>query len=118
MRLSFNSNPLGYPGGAPGFDPGHIAAQGISGTQGASFIPAGTSYLDIVTGKHLSLSGTLAQVMNGYIGPGFTSAGYYDASFLATNTSPGRTWAMICFFTNYLNSNLFLDSSSQANGIY
>jgi len=87
------------------------------GSLGASCFPVGTTYFDLLTLKSLHLSGTLAAVINGVIGPGFTSTGFFNSSILATNTSPGRTWALICFFTTSPNANTFMDSSSQVNGL-
>jgi len=65
------SHGLDFPqGNAPGFDPSHPAAQGISGVHGFSGVATGNGFANLITGKAGTYSlGANGSFINGIIGP-------------------------------------------------
>jgi hypothetical protein len=88
--LIYPSNPLAFPGGAPGFDPTHPMAHGIVPGHGFSGVAQGANFIDLLSGQ--VGAPTLTSAKNyGPIGPSVllnssTSTVAFSGQPLATDT--------------------------------
>lgn len=110
--LTQYSNPLAYPAGyAPGYNPSHIAAGGTR----FSGISVPGNFLNILSGKVGTLSGTPTWAVKSYVGPVtyFTSS---SASFTGQSTANDEacTIGTIVYPINQNNSCVFSSSGDNA----
>lgn len=108
-------NLLAYPGGNPGFNSSHLAANGISGRRGFSGVASGASMFSPLTGKPASLVGTFSGSIGGLIGPGvsFTSVTSKMTFTGAVGPEQKVTIASIFTWPGGHDGTLFSSSSGQ-----
>ena len=113
LPLSIGS-PLAFPAGrAPGFDPTHIAAQGISQGHGFSGIANGASFVNLLSGTNAARS-ILTASLNGNIGPALTLGTVSTARFSGQSTvnDANVTLASIIWPTSLASSGSILATST------
>ena len=83
--LIYQSNPLAFPGGAPGFDPTHPAAVGTI----VSLITSGGTFINLINGEAVtSTVGSPLLAMDGLIGPSVNDAASLELNYaIASPTS-------------------------------
>lgn len=108
-------NLLAYPGGNPGFNPSHVAANGISGRRGFSGVASGAGMISLLTGKPASLASTFTGSIGGLIGPGVSSTSATSKMTFTGAVGPEQKVTIASIFTWVAghDGTLFSSSSGQ-----
>jgi len=109
------SNPLSYPGRAPGFDPSHVASRGIGPNRGISAIATFSNVMVSLSGSGTSAA-SIAEPVDSLIGPVVGSAGGINFTGQSTASISAKTLAGIFRVTSLTGSyqNLIQDNFADA----
>jgi hypothetical protein len=110
-------NPLAFPGGAPGFDPSHPAANSCR----FSGIAVPPNFLNLLNGNYGVISGAPSAATLGVLGP---ATNFPSASSTAVNSFSGKsttndtriTLAALVQWTSTSNQSVLLSTSSLNSG--
>lgn len=117
LRLLRRPSPFAYPGGLPGFDPSHPAAQGMTPGHAFSGI-ANSGFINLLTRKAGTKVSTPAPAIIGSVGPSqLFSGGTQSFTFAgqSTKNDVSFTVAAIVQFTAVTTNTYFFSSSGAAS---
>lgn len=108
-------NKLIYPGGNPGFDPSHIASNGVSPKKGFSGIAANGGFISLLNASKATLAGSPVSTINSNIGPSTALglAGADTMSFTGQSTVAATSYTFGGIF--WINT---LNTGSNANQLF
>ena len=110
-------NPLAYPAGiAPGFDPTHVAAKGISAGRGFSGVSLGGNFISLLNDARGTIVGSPTAVIDGTIGPATNCVASAWVQFAGQSTAVDASATIGVIYTpTSVGSTQFLFESGGTN---
>lgn len=120
IRGIYSRNPLAFPGGAPGFDPMHPAARGISLGHGFSGVASTGGFQSLLNGLPATIAGTPSAAILSSIGSctymGALSTNKLSFAGQSTATDVNATLAVVVMLSSLATASGFFETSGTNAG--